>query len=60
MTQTITIQHPDDYLGLTCALLRIQAIQQEYIRRQVEEYGEDRDAMEKGKAWLEERGERGV
>ena len=58
MTGQITIQHPDDYLGYASALLRIQAIQREYIRRQVEAYGEDRDAMDKGKAWLEERGER--
>ena len=58
MTETITIQHPDDYLGYANALLRIQAIQREYIRRQVEEYGEDRDAMERGKAWLEEVRER--
>ena len=58
MTETITIRNPDDYLRYASALLRIQAIQREHIKRQVEEFGEDRDAMDKGKAWLEERGER--
>ena len=53
MTETITIQHPDDYLGYTSALLRIQAIQREHIRRQVEEYG-GLDEMDEAKRWMEQ------
>jgi len=53
----VTIRNLEDYLGYASALLRIQAIQREHIRRQVEEFGQPRDEMTEAKAWLEERGE---
>jgi len=57
MTETITIQHNEDYLGYASALLRIQAIQREHIRRQVEEHGGP-DEMDEAKRWMEQEGER--
>ena len=54
MIEYITIQNPDDYLSYAKALLRIQAIQRERIRRQVEAYGRPRDEMTEAKAWMEE------
>ena len=55
MTERITIQHPDDYFGCASALLRIQAIQREHIRRQVEEFGQPRDEIDLAKADMEAR-----
>ena len=57
MTETVTIRNPDDYLGYASALLRIQAIQREHIKRQVEEYG-GLDEIDLAKADREARGER--
>jgi hypothetical protein len=57
MTEHITIRNPEDYLGYANALLRIQAIQREYIKRQVEEYGR-LDDIDLAKADMEARGER--
>lgn len=47
----------DDFLGMLTALQKIQAIQQEYIREQVEKFGLPRDPMDEGKAYLEREGE---